>query len=274
MATKTRSRGSNDWAATAYWSGGSLPASNDDVQVLEGTDSFNTGVNQAAVNLSSLLFDAGYGDLSTTIGAAGSPLRYDVNGTGAKLMRFAGSCAAMYMQGGTTGTIGTLEWFPRGGAGRLLISGATITNLTLQSGASTVNDDVAVTTMVVEGGDHVLRTHASNTPAITVTGGRQRIERDFSTLTLSGTAEVVLALPAGVTGGNVTQHGGRLVHEVGDVGTVTVFAGEYDRSRLQRAASAGALTLYSQAIERREKGVARVSFSGRTEVGRGPTVVG
>lgn len=274
MPTKTRVRGSTNWADTAYWNGASLPVTNDDVQVLEGTDSFATGVNQAGVNLSSLLFDAGYGDLSTTIGAAGSPLRYDVNGTGAKLMRFAGSCAAMFFQGGTTGTVANLEWFPRGGAGRLLISGATIALFTLQSGAATINDDVAVTTVVIEGGDHLLRTHASNVPNITVTGGRVRIERDFGTLTISGNAEVTLALASGVTGGAITQYGGLLVHEAGDTGAVTVFAGEYDRSRLLRAASAGALTLYGQARERREKGVARVTFASRTEIGRGPVVVG
>ena len=276
MPTKTRVRGSTNWADTAYWNGGTLPVTNDDVQVLEGTDSFATGLNQAGVNLSSLLFDAGYGDLSTTVGAAGSPLRYDVNGTGAKLMRFAGSCAAFFFQGGTTGNVGQLEWFPSGGAGRLLISGSTITTLVLQTGSATINDDVAVTTLVVEGGDHLLRTHASNTPAITATGGRLRIERDWTTLEISGGAVVTIALAAGVTGGTINNRGGTLVWESGDAGAVSVFAGELDQSRLARASACGTLTLYGQAVERRAKGVARLTpgGSGRVEIGRGPTVVG
>lgn len=274
MATRTRLRGSSDWADTAYWSGGVLPATNDDVRFVEGIDSLTLSLNQSAVSLSTLYFDSAYGDGTTVIGTAGAPLQIDVNGSGAKIVKVAARLRTIYLAGGSGGTISRIEFFPAAATCELILSSATVPTLILQTGTSRTLDSVTLTTVVVEDGDHTFDGKSGNAPNYECVGGITRIKGDWGTLNISGNAVVYIDVPSGITCGTITGRGdpsrSQLVWLQGDTGNVVMYSGILDLGQLKRDCTRGTLDLYSQATVKSERGLARLTGGTETAFGRGP----
>lgn len=276
MATKIRYPGSKDWTNTTYWSGGAVPANGDDVRVTKGADGFDTNLNNPTKDYLSLWFDRGYGDQSTKVGTSASPFEADIDRTNTGVFKFAGQCAEFNIKAGSgTGVINQLEWFPLNDNATLKTGAATTALLILQSGRSVIGSAHVVTSMVVEGGSHVLQTHASNTPAIVCTGGTLTVQRDWSSLTVSGKAVVIIELDSAFTGGTITVHGkdARIIWRFGNTGNCVFYAGVMDLSELSLDSTRGTLGMYGAATEIKERGSARLTGGTRTDYGRGPTVM-
>lgn len=277
MATRYRLKGSTDFMASAYW-GGASPASNDDLRIGEGADGFDTNTSQPSIDLKSIWFDKRFGDPSTRIGITGGPLTFDVNQTGTGVFKFQGRCAELGYAFGAGAACATMEWSPQNDTAKLLAGGTgTFTELLLQRGQSTIGSGAAITTGVIEGGYHVIAAHASNTPALTVSGGVLVLRRDWSSLKVCGTGQVIVELDAGVTGGTIEIAGdpnacGVMIRQ-GDTGAITGISGVLDETELQRAATVANATFYSRLTRLRRNGAAEIAFtSGPTNKGLGPVV--
>lgn len=272
MAIHTRLRGSTDWANATYWTNG-VPVLNGDVRFVNGIDSIDSGLNQSAINLSTFFMDSQFGDGTTVIGASGTPLQIDVNGSGTKIMKVAANIRALYLAGGTGGTINRFEWFPRASTAELNLSTATVPTLYLQGGTSRIADSVVLTTVIIEDGDHTVDARAANDPTVTVNGGIVRWKRDWTALTVNG-GTVFLNVEAGTTCGTITQNGGTIIWQQADTGNVTVNAGTMDVSQLVRDCTRGTLDRFSRCVFKSGRNnIAALTGGTLTDPGRGPTVV-
>lgn len=275
MATLNRTAGSVDFNASAYW-GGSSPASNDTLIIAVGADPFSTNVDQSAKDFLAVTFDTGYGDQSTVIGSAASPLRFDCNQTGAGIVTFAGACAELNLQAGTGGTIATLKFRPRNSNSRMNLGASTIsTRMELEGGRSNIGQTVTLsgTTIIYEGSHRVERHGAgTNAPSITLVGGQLIMERDWTTLTVMG-GELVIDLDDGSVGGAVNIYGGKCRHVRGSAASVEAFAGTYDRSVIAKPYTVSDLKMHPNATEVLERGALKATISARTDYGKGPKKV-
>ncbi len=242
-----------------------------------GTDSFTGGMNQAGKDFKSFTLDAGAGDPNGVIGSASDPLRFDCNQTNTGVVTLAGRMLRAAMGAGNGGTWNRLEFYPANGEFQLFLG--TISTMNdlwvdggrLEAGEATVLP--ASNAVKIFSGDHIIRQHASNVPTIEVYGGRLLLQRDFTTLRIYGDAQVVIDLPAGVTGGNIEMRAsprGRLVHLAGDLGTLDLAGGSYDKSQLYRSSSTGDATYWPGCVEFVTRGVAKVTHANRYERLRGP----
>lgn len=70
------SSGSVDWSVGAAWTGGTIPASGDTVNILQGNADINTGLGQSAVTLAAL--NVGPGFSGTIASSTGAPLQIGI----------------------------------------------------------------------------------------------------------------------------------------------------------------------------------------------------
>lgn len=241
MATSNRLKGSVVLNDTAYWSAGALTAG-DDMRVYEGTDNFDSGTDLSATNFATFIFDVGYGDLSTKIGAT-TPLKITTNGA-SRSTKFLGQFASVTFGGGT---LTELIWNPLNSSARMSLAGATITTGYLEAGSVTMTDTTTCATLKIGGGDHLIQHHASDVPNIVVGGdARVKLERDWGTLKVTGRAKVTVELRTTVTGGTIEIDGDPEQCQViiigADYGNVTLDSGVLDLSQAKRLSAGGVVS--------------------------------
>jgi hypothetical protein len=259
MPTNLRLPGSSDFSDSAYWAVSGTPtalASNQDLIVNRGADSFTSGLDQSAKDFKSVTFERTY--TGASIGAAGSPLKFDCDQSGSGVVRVLCPSQLVHLAGGTTAVHASTVIAPGNAMTRVRISSVTQTSLLIEGGQVEIADSVtmpASNAVRIFGGKHSIAKHAggSNTPTIFVYSGTVVLQRDFTALYIFGDATVYLDLAEGETGGDVYLRGhpqaARLIHVSGNLGTLYGECGVYDKSRLTRAATCSATHQYAGCTE-------------------------
>jgi len=277
MATNYRSKGSTNFGTTAYWlvaGAATALANNQDLRINEGVDSFDSGLTQA-LDFLSVTFEESYGDLSTVIGSASSPIAFDVNQTSTGRFKFLGRCAEINI-GGASKVIWDLLFAPKNPNAALNIDTCSSTNLTIENGVVTVGENYAATNIYVLGGTVTIKAHqpATNAPNIYVLGGTVILQRDWTVLQISGKGKVVTELPVGVTGGTVELVGdpaeASFEPHFGDTGNCIFRSGLVNLSKIARALTVGTVDFFPAATEVLARAGANWTTGTRTDRGTGP----
>ncbi len=191
-------------------------ATNDNVHLVEGSDSYTTELDQlAGVKLAQFAAFAGF---EGNIGDTGAALQLD-----ADLVELLWSGQHAYVAGVLTKTIGKLVHKPVNN-GMLSLASATVTNLAVAGGTALVRSSVTATNLRCLGGTTGVEESATVTTL--EAGGMNRqtvVNLRASLTTLNAYAgATVRALDIGITPTNLGLYGGTVAYQGGDITTVNV----------------------------------------------------
>ncbi len=165
-----------------------VPVSTDTIRWAEGSDEVQTGLSQSAVDTAEFWIKPG---CSPRIGANGTPL--EISCTGAFI--YEADEGFVFLKAGSA-NIASLRCFsPRG---QLYLVGGTIDGeITIGSFCRITGDQSlsSNTVRIFKGADVFIQYKADGTdPVVTQSGGVSRIERPMLTCTVSGDADMVIAV--------------------------------------------------------------------------------
>lgn len=228
MGTVIRKAGSKDWADTGYWNTGAIPTDGDDVVIGDGGDIIDTGVSQSAVDLKSLKVYPGF--RGSVLG-----LEIDIDDSGGGLLEYSGTGERFEV----VGTIAKLVHKPSNARTIMRVFGSSAVTLAeIVAGVLIFEGGATPATLKQFGGDLVLLWHASNAPTnIVCSAGRAIIHRGWTSLVVKGTADVTFDGHSGtnvITGGTVQLDGGRFRWKSGNLGQLTLNAGEFDYHEIKQ----------------------------------------
>lgn len=217
MAVRYHLAGTTDWSNAASWHDGvygasGVPADTDSVYFLEGSDNVSSGMSQSGIDLALVSESAGF---NGSVGTAGTPLTLEATNTQSMIFNKGGNgrwnvnahIPTLYMRSGYLGLVGGGETLA-----------ATVSGGELYCGDSV---DLNTNTITVLNGMVTIEYRASDSPVITINGGKVILRRLFGALVINGGSLTVEVMKSISSSTSITQNGGHLDWRAGYVSTWT-----------------------------------------------------
>lgn len=197
---------------------------------------------------------------------AGGGLKLVVNQTSTGVVVNRSACPQIDII--STSASGVVYKVTHNGSGVMTLGTMAVNTVAALSGALTIGASVNATTVIVDGPDAAVTFIEDNSyPATTVevNQGRLLMARDFTTLTMRGTADVTLQSST-ITGTTLTMNGGRLsVRNASTVGTFNGYAGVVDCTQAETLPTFTTSVHHPGLVIRLRKGQSEPTWGSLTE---------